>query len=330
MFRFLILLVPLFAAACDPCGGIGLCGAPQVRYDGELLRRYPAGPADGIRVDFVRSGGAALESDVLTAETDRSGRFRLQGEARDEGVVVGTLRFHPPAPLEPVRIEGVRLTTTRAAGEARFAGSWSIELPHLPYEAHFYHRRSGLPAAGIEIEFRRTGGIRVEPDTFRVTTDAWGNVKLTPITREVGEVTGELIVYPLPPFRPYAIPGVKMSTFTTPRADSTVVRSGIGPHLPYAGVLVWEGTGTPAAGVELEFRRTAGVSIHPDPFVTLSDGFGTFHVNPTPLELGAVEGDLVVRSLETHAGHVLRHLRLPVIEGEFPIQNMGPFTLPDR
>jgi 5-hydroxyisourate hydrolase-like protein (transthyretin family) len=329
MFHLLLVLLAMLVAACDPCSGIGQCAAPQVRYDGELTRGYPGGPADGVRVEFVRTGGVALEADVLGTETDRDGWFRLQGPARGEGEVVGELRFHPPAPLPPVRIEGVRLTTTRAAGEAMFAGTWSIPFPHLPYEAHFYHRASGLPAAGIEIEFRRTGGIRVEPDTFRVTTNPWGHVKLRPLTREVGELTGELIVHPLPPYRPYTIPGLRMSTFTTPRTDSTLLQAGIGPHLPYAGVLVWAATGQPAAGVELEFRRTGGVPIHPDPFVTVSDAFGTFHVNPAPLALGAVEGELIVLSPEARAGYVLRHLRLAVHELDLAIQNMGPFALPE-
>src|SRR5690606_3022467 len=164
------------------------------------------------------------------------------------------------------------------------------------YEASFYHRGSGKPAAGIEVEFRRTGGIEVTPDTFRVTTDRFGVVKLRPQTGAAGELTAEMVIYPLPPQQPYVIGNLRMRTFVEPRTDSTIVHGGLGPHLPYAGVLVWQGTGEAASDVTLEFRPVAGIEIFPSPFVTTTDSFGTFHLNPLPVNAGTLEGDLLVRS----------------------------------
>lgn len=324
---FFVLLLPLLVSACDPCTGLGRCGSPQIRYEGELTRQYSEAPADGIRVEFVRTGGVALEEAVIVAETNRDGLFHLHGRALASGEVVGDLFFYPPPPLARVQVEDVRLTTAEAAGELRFAGSWSIPFPYLPYEVHFYERGTRQPAAGLEVEFRRTGGIRVEPDTFRVTTNPWGTVKLRPLTREVGELLGELVVHPLPPYRSYTIPNLRMATFGLPRLDSTLISTGVGPHMPYAGLLVRE-DGAGISNMKLEFRRTGGVPMHPDPFPTSTDFYGTFWINPVPLAAGAVEGELIVTEPGEEAGRVAAVLRLDALDVDIGVHHLGYFTLP--
>lgn len=285
------VLLPV-AAACDPCSGIGTCSSPQLRYEGDVLQKYPSLPLEGIRVEFRPTGGVPMKVDVLTAVSNEDGRFLLEGEAETDGAVIGTLTFFATEPIPPAVFPGVALEAVRGRGDRQYAGSWEIPFPHLPYEAHFFDRATRAAADGIEVEFRRTGGIEVDPDTFRATTDVFGNVKLRPLAREAGVVRGELVVYPVPPYRPFTVPDLEMATFYEQRFDSTLVRIGVGADLPYAGTLKWADSMEPAADIRLEFRRSGGVPIRPDPFFHVTDAFGTFHLNPVPLVEGQVQGAL--------------------------------------
>lgn len=300
----------------------------MVRYVGEVVAEPLSRPAQAVAVDFIRTGGAVLRSDTLRAVSDDNGRFEIIGEAESEGSVVGDLVFYLAEPIGAARFAGVTLQTSRAGGNLLYAGKWEIPYPHLPYEASFYHRGSGRPAAGVEVEFRRTGGIAVEPDTFRVTTDIWGAVKLRPETQSVGELVGEIEVFPTPPHRPYVIRNLRMPTFLTPRNDSTIVRSGLGAYFPYAGVLVWAESGEAAGGVVLEFRRRSGIQIAPSPFTTETDRFGTFHLNPLPVTEGDVEGELVITSPAALAGTVVAELTLSAATEDTAVRHLGYFGIP--
>jgi hypothetical protein len=316
MRRYLRLtqgLLLLLLAACDPCQGVGSCGDPSMRFEGRVFKQYPAEPVEGVRVEFVRTRGVVLDRDTLRGLTDRHGRFRLEGAASEDGTATGRLILHPPAPLAPLTVDDVELVASRAQGDVRYLGDWKIPYPYLPYEVHFYRVGTGAPVQGMEVEFRRTGGIPVSPDTFRVTSDGFGNVKLRPRTDVPGVLHGELLVYPLPPLQPYVIPNLRMQTFVAERIDSTLVRSGVGLAISYGGALVWQGTGQPVANAEVEFRRTGGVMIQPERFTSRSDGFGTFFLRSTPLVNGEVVGDLVVRPPAPYREQTVRNLRLPVM-----------------
>lgn len=296
MLRQISPLLLLVAAACDPCTGVGTCTAPHVRYEG-LVYEQPSGsrlPAEGIQVKFVRRGGSALESDTVVTRSDAGGRFRIEARARQEGEVSGDLWIYPPPPVNPFRVEGVRMLTSRAPGDARWLGEWKVLLPYLGHQVFLYYRATGQPATGLEVEFRRTGGIRMEPETLRVPADPRGYAVLRPKPAEHGTVTGDLTIYPLPPYAPITIRDYKLSTFTEERGDS-VVRMGIGSRLPYSVFLVWEDSGKGIDGAELEFRRTGGVLISPERFVARTDRSGMVHLNPAPLTSGEVCGDVTIR-----------------------------------
>jgi hypothetical protein len=321
------MVLALGLAGCDPCQGIGSCGDPVMRSEGRVLKQYPAEPAEGIRVDFVRTRGVGIEGDTLTAFTDRDGRFRFESGAAGNGTATGRLVLYPPAPLPPVTVEDVALVATRAPGERRFLGEWKVPYPHLPYEAHFYRVGTGAPVRGMEVEFRRTGGIPVSPDTFRVTTDAFGNVKLRPRTSVPGVVQAELVVYPLPPLQPFVIPNLRLRTFVAERLDSTVVAAGVGLALAYGGVLVWDDSGRALEGAEVEFRRTGGVPVQPERFTVRTDAFGTFILRSTPLATGEVVGDLLVRPGAPYRAHTIRNVRLAV-QTSGTIVFLGYFGIP--
>jgi hypothetical protein len=329
MLRWLSLLLLVLTAACDPCAGIGACVEPQVRYTGLVTSLFPDLPARGVRVEFVRTAGVELLDGKIVTVADSAGNFVLEGRTRDEGVVTGELTFFPPSPIRPVTVRGVEMSTARAPGELRRLGTWRIEYPFFAYGGRLFHRNNGAPFGdSTRVEFRRTGGIPIYPDTFVVYTDSLGRFPLRPKTTVTGEVTGDLLVHRLPPFQSLVVRGVRLSTFTIPRLDSIIpVPVGIG--LPYSALLQWQATGRAAAGVQVQFRRTGGVRMLPDPYVTRTDQFGTVILSPAPLEAGELVGDLVVQ-LPAPRGEVVvaRGLRLTTVDDARPTQFIGFFAIP--
>ncbi|MEW5927533.1 MAG: hypothetical protein AB1941_08610 [Gemmatimonadota bacterium] len=329
MLRWLSLLLLALAAACDPCAGVGACVEPQVRYTGLVTSLFPDFPARGVRVEFVRTSGVELEDARIVAVADSLGNFVLEGRTRDEGTVTGELTFFPPAPIRPVTVGGVEMSTARAAGELRRLGTWRVEYPFFAYSGRLFHRNNGAPFGdSTRVEFRRTGGIPIYPDTFVVYTDSLGRFPLRPKTTVMGEVTGDLLVHRLPPFQSTVVRGVRLSTFTIPRLDS-IIQVPVGIGLPYQVLLTWQETGEPAGGVTVQFRRTGGVRMLPDPYVTRTDPFGTVALSPAPLEAGELVGDLVVQLPEPRGEVVVvRGLRLPTIDDARPTQFLGFFAIP--
>lgn len=332
LWRLFPLVLLFLAAACDPCTGLGSCVSPQVRSEGEIRRGVGIGrdprPAEAVPVKFVPTGGISLEEDSLVARTDSAGRFRLEGRARGEGDVVGDLWIYPPAPVEPVRIRGVRLRTSRAPGNVHPLGSWKVDSPYLGYQFYLFYRSTGKAAPGVEVTFRRTGGVPLEADTLRLTSDARGYVILRPTVSTHGDVVGDLTVHPLPPQRPVVLRGLSLRTFTTERYDS-VIPVGIGFGLPYSAIVVWEETGQGAAGVEVEFHRTGGVPIYPDPFITRSDEHGTILLNPTPLAQGEVQGNVILRPSGGAQQVTIRDVRLRTVDDNRSPVLLGFWGIPE-
>lgn len=328
MLRWTLLGLLALTAACDPCAGVGTCAGPEVRYTGTILDPFDR-PAEGVLVEFVGTGGVALQEERLSATTDSAGRFVLEGRARDDGQVIGSLLLHPPSQIAPPRVVEVTMATSRAAGELRWLGEWQVPYPYIALRGDLYHRSTGLPPAkGIEVEFKRTGGIRIEPDSFVVRSDSLGHFYLRPQTLVAGEVMGDLTIRLLPPFKPYHIPGVRLTTFATPQHDA-VMRIGIGYRFPYSGILVWEGTATRAEGVRVEFRRTGGIPIYPETYVTETDQNGTFLLSPTPVTSGEVVGDVVVHPPEPLDPYVIaKGVRLRTVEDDRSPVVLGSWTVP--
>lgn len=329
MLRSLAPLLLLLVAACDPCAGIGTCSAPLVRYTGTVMTPFADYPARDVRVEFVRTGGVSLESQALTAVTDTAGRFVLEGRARDEGAVTGDLVLHAPSPIPPVTVSGVTMETARAPGDVRQLGRFQVQYPHFSYRGQLFHRNNGQPPAeGLEVEFRRTGGIPIRPDSFVVRSDKAGYFDLRPRTSVTGVVVGDLTVRALPPYQPFVVRGVRLATSTVSLGDS-IIRVGIGWGLPYSGILVWDSNGRPAGGIPIEMRRKGGVRIHPEVHRTTTDPHGTFLLDPAPLERGELLADVVAILPPPHGEHVLiRDLRLPTTEDDHPVRLLGYYGVP--
>ena len=323
-------LLSISLAGCDPCVGTLSCTSPAIRYEGQVVSTFRGDPLRDIPVAFVRQGGARLSQDTVRAVSDSTGRFLLEMSTLEEGEVRGSLLFDPPAPLEQVVIEDEVLFTTRTSGDLRFLGIWEIPYPHLRYVGELYYRKSGLPAEGLLVEFRRTGGVKTASNTMRWTTDANGRFLIDTEVFGSGQLQGELTVTPLPPFKPFTVPNVEFRTLADDSPVSLAGRWGVGPHLPYSGLLVWSDLLTPAADVEVEFVRTGGIPVVPERFVTRTNRFGTFALDPVPSLDGVVIGELRVRPPPPYLDFVISNVTLSTVDLDQPSELIGQWQIPRK
>jgi hypothetical protein len=105
-------------------------------------------------------------------------------------------------------------------------------------------------------------------------------------------------------------------------------RWGVGPYLPHTGLLVWEDTGKPAEGVDVEFHRTRGVPVTPDPYITRTNQYGTFAISPTPLTSGEVVGELIVRPPEPYAPMTIPNVKVLAVDVEQAPDLVGQWFIP--
>ena len=203
----------VFTAACDPCAGISACNRPHVDAVG-IVFDETGSRAEGVRVTYERTGGVDISAAGIYAETDSLGEFRLQSSAARQGLVSGRLTFVPPPPYQdfPSSVEGVELLAHRAV-DTRHLGIWRISAPQIHYAGELHWADTHTRAEGVEVEFRRTGGVLVVPDTFTMVTGADGRFIIRAAAREPGDVIAELVVRPPAPYQPFVISGVSLSIF---------------------------------------------------------------------------------------------------------------------
>jgi hypothetical protein len=213
-----VLLTSLltFVAGCDPCFGTGACTDPHLAAEGRLIWHLDGSPGSGVAVEFRPESGSA---DTLRAYSNATGQFRLTGPRRTAGQVVGTLVFFPPEPFSQFffGVPGVVVPTTTVRGDSRFLGTWGVGPirtdPHISYVGELWYRDTGARAEGVEVEFRRTGGISVMPETLMVRSGADGRfvILLEVVPATAGELIGELHIRPSAPYKELTVTELRMT-----------------------------------------------------------------------------------------------------------------------
>lgn len=279
-----VLLLATFAA-CEPCAGVSSCGGAEIRYRGQLVAAHSGQPLAEARVQFVP---AERGSGALATRTDSLGYFRLEGEAGAPGQLRGQLDVIFDDGTVVDTLANVTISTSLSSGDSRYLGSWRVAWPHFESYGQLLRRATGKPLSGVQVEFRRTGGVHARPDTFVVTSDAFGNFPLRPRPLVAqGEMVGDLIIRPGAPLSADTVRGVRIRSYTEADPGPFVGRWSVGPVLPYVGRALWP-DGSPAAGVAVEFRRTGGIELEQAQYVTTTNGDGAFSLGPVPLAPGVV------------------------------------------
>jgi hypothetical protein len=322
--RVLLLLLAVGATACDPCSGVLGCGELRLRYRGEVTQRYVDAPIADARVEFVRTGGPRLERDTLAATTDAQGRFLLEARAYGDADVVGWLRVHDAQGVLVDSIGEMRLRPTSMAGNAL---DLSLRLPHATVGRYgvLVWRGTDQRAAGVRVEFHRTGGVPTYPEHFSTVTDAAGRFVFAAVPLAEGVVMGDLVFDLAPPYRAERHAAVHFPAVGGGPDQEIAGVWGVGPIFPYMGLLLWGDTREVASGVQVEFRRTGGIPITPEQVVMTSNGneYGNVRLLPvTPLDYGEVVGELTIRPPAPYPTVVIPDFRLHTVEEDVPFYSV--------
>jgi len=300
-----------FLGGCDPCFGVFSCGGAVLSYEGQIYDDYANRPAAGVEVMMVRRSGVELEKDTVRVITGEDGRFRIRVPAAAAGDVVADFVIDPSNSNDAYQIRDRRLTTTRGENVLHL-GRWP-RVPVLTYLVELYYRGTLTPVADARVEFRRTRGIEVNPDTFVTRSNPEGLFWLTPSPFRAGTLYADLIVDPRGTDRNFHITELALETFAgeAPR----VIRKGIGDNWSYVGEIRWADSGEPAPEVEVEFVQTGGPRLRENSLVpTVTNGDGLFRVPgllQSPFAQGVVRGNLVIRPPAPHAPFTVTGVAFP-------------------
>jgi hypothetical protein len=262
----------------------------SLEYQGEIVFRGTGQNLTAGEVEFRRTGGIEVVPAAVTATIAPNGRFALSLNPSDEGEVVGDLIVTRPG-AAAVRIPGVRLATydSNAVRLQRFAFG-----EQFLYVGEVYHRGLRGPADAVVAQFRRTGGVAIEPGVLGGVTGPDGRFPLRATVTDSGDVIGDLVLRDVSGDSS-VYRDVRIRTFAADELRLAGVW-GVGEHLSYVGELWSNTTRRPAPGVTVEFRRTGGIAVSPDRFTAVTNEAGRFALSPRTRERGEVAGDLLVRA----------------------------------
>ena len=283
---------------------------PYVAFLGVLSNRADGRPLSGARVTIVRTGGVELTaSDSFDIAADTTGYFFFDVAAQDAGALTTDMIVHAPALPQASRRSGVVFTAQYQDRLTQVGGAWTLGT-WLPWVGVLVHRGSESRSAGIEIDFQRTGGIPVRPDTFVVHTNQDGAFALSPTPLAQGAVVANLIVRPPAPEPAETIFAQSLATADT---DQQVILGvwGYGYGIADSITLRLRGNGQPApAGLRVQFVRRGGIAVTPDSALSQTDDSGRFRLLLDASGPGDVIGDVTVGLPPPFGPDTLRGVRI--------------------
>jgi hypothetical protein len=305
---------------------------PIFATTGELILRtsnqlVPA----GVSVTFHRTGGVAIVgSDTYTSVTDGAGRVQLLTGVAAAGTedVVGELTVTLPGALGTSVFSNFHLTP-----RYQFRPSDVLRLavgPELSWFVQIYDRATVVPVPGTTVTFHRTGGIPTSPEQFTAVTDKDGLFFVPLIPQAKGTLVGDLTVQPPAPYRGYVRTGIEIPTFD---ADGVRFLSGfgVGPHLPWLGVVTCDGK--PLQGAQVVVVRVGGLLAPPNNLNTTTDENGYFDLSvfkPTDYGTMLLDIEFFPPAGSQCIGYVQHSLMLPTLDFDTGKRFIAGWDLPKR
>ncbi len=186
----------------------------------ELFVRATGEPVAGRAVEFRVTGGVPASPSPFAATTNAEGRAWITPVPAAAGEVVGdVVAFYPGQGT--LRTPGVRLRTSSDPDET-FARRIGVG-PYLSYQGRLVRASDGAPLEGLEVEFRRTGGVPATPESFVARSGPDGRFFFDSALADPfasGELVGTLTVRPQGGAPPVVVPELRLPTF---EADETRV-----------------------------------------------------------------------------------------------------------
>ena len=173
--------------------------------------------------------------------------------------------------------------------------------PQLNYTGRVMDRETGVAMPGVKISYIRTGGVEMDHDTLRATSDEDGFFTLHADAAEVGWVDGQFVVEPTD--KPsYLVPEVRLHAQRRGGEGGDLGTIVTQPYYIFIGELKDSaGRLMPAT---IGFRRTGGVLATPtDTTVSTSDGY--FYIVFRAESYGQIHGEFTVTPAAGGAAKVL-------------------------
>ena len=259
-------------------------------WSGEIYRRLTNEHMAGIQVDFLRTGGIAVDPAQFTSITDKNGLFVIEPTPLAEGELIGTITIHPPAPYGLVTVSNVRIHTV-ADDTVRLAGRWSYGAQTYGSIEFRYRTTGALVDSGVPVVFRRTSGVATHPDSMAGYVNQFGSSLVQLPSDGAGDVIGDFQVtlgaqYGTEIIRAQHLPSLEDD-----------IEHFYGTHLvgrwfPQVAQLIDSGTHQPIPGARVRFTRVTGILTAPDPYEVAPNADGYFGIRPQPLADGEVVGNL--------------------------------------
>jgi hypothetical protein len=290
---------------------------PYVMFIGQLRnRRTGADTAALAMVSFQRTGGIPIEPDRIETQADEHGRFFLAPVAKEPGTVTGLLLVRADGNLQvdtiPLSIE------TRFIDEAVHDVA-VVNMGHaLLWVGELYRRGTNEHQAGIQVDFKRTGGINADPAQFTTYTNDIGYFPIQPRPLGDGELVGSITVHP-PVGSPFTVPNIRIGT-TPGDTVRFLGRFGYGPHAYGLLELRYRTTQSAVApGTVVTFRRISGVETSSPTYTDVVREHGFSSVDLGTNVVGTVLADVEVKLGEPWGTDTLRNV---------PIRSTESDTLP--
>lgn len=270
-----------------PLGPFSVGG--RIDYGAEVVFRGTNEKSPQARITFVRTGGIQLASPEVRTVANERGFFLLPLESTSDGEVVGDLTLEGADGRFRSTYRGVRLATydstdLRSAGVFGFGERWAFAL-------EFWRHDVLKPAPGVPVEFRRVGGLKIEPETLRAVTRADGRVEWGAVVRDTGTVIGEVLVFPADG-TVRTIRNIRLRTYESDQLQFGGVY-GFGPALRYVGEILGPGD-RPVEGAQVTWTQTGGQPASPSSFTAATGSNGWFPLTLIPSIDGEVIGTLRV------------------------------------
>ena len=193
----------------------------------------------------------------------------------------------------------------------------------------FIEFRSGEGVAGVELIFRRTGGIRLVEPEGRVRTDGDGLYSYRVDAQEAGSVTFAVTVRPPSLFPEYTVDGITITASAVRGEGQPLGRWLVNPYLAFVGeVRMLDTREVVGPGGTVTFVRRSGIGIVPDSIETTLDPFGRFTVNPDPLGVGELIADLTIRHPSLDRPRIINGIRVSTRHVDDPIDLTQVLYLP--
>lgn len=298
----------------------------------ELIHRDGT-PVTSGTVTFRRTGGVTLSgaqaaSGVFTSSIDAAGRVAFLSGVFAGGTepVVGDLTVDAGDRAGPSVFTDFAFAPSYAF-RARDVRRLAVGA-RLDWHLIVYDRATVVGVPGTTVSFQRTGGIATSPESFTAVTDESGRVVFPLAPLQSGTVIGDLTIQPPPPANGYRLTGFQLPSFEDDAARS--VRLGVGPHLPWLGVV--ECGGRPLKGASVMVTRVGGIAATPTTAVLTSDANGYISLFFKP----AAYGDLIVDLEFTPPpgsgciGYVQHGLHLPTLDVDSDARFIAAWDLPRR